>query len=275
MTFKIIKYAIIFIILTILTQVGGVIFIISRLAHQQISKRFNQLNFKDSKALTFLLFYCLSTFLIIPTVAPYFGRVPLPISSSKTKLQPLSPVTYLFNRHYVTPELKTSLIETSNSLNKKYNNTTVQYLDANFPFIDEFPLFPHLSHNDGEKVDLAFLYFDTLSKALSNSTPSYIGYGAYVEPNEKEANTAAKCEQLGYWQYGLLGKLCPKKSSSNLILHEEATRELLLILSETYNIQKIFIEPHLKTRLQLNRIDKIRFHGCHAVRHDDHIHIQQ
>ncbi len=32
-------------------------------------------------------------------------------------------------------------------------------------------------------------------------------------------------------------------------------------------------KPHLKTRLKLSSA-KIRFHGCQAVRHDDHIHVQ-
>jgi hypothetical protein len=39
------------------------------------------------------------------------------------------------------------------------------------------------------------------------------------------------------------------------------------------NVSKVFIEPHLKNRLNLNH-SKIRFHGCRAVRHDDHIHFQ-
>ena len=38
-------------------------------------------------------------------------------------------------------------------------------------------------------------------------------------------------------------------------------------------ISKIFIEPHLKKRMNLKN-PKIRFHGCRAVRHDDHIHLQ-
>ena len=35
----------------------------------------------------------------------------------------------------------------------------------------------------------------------------------------------------------------------------------------------IFIEPHLKNRLKIGN-NRIRFHGCKAVRHDDHIHFQ-
>jgi len=36
---------------------------------------------------------------------------------------------------------------------------------------------------------------------------------------------------------------------------------------------KIFIEPHLVKRLKLAS-NKIRFQGCRAVRHDDHLHVQ-
>lgn len=39
-------------------------------------------------------------------------------------------------------------------------------------------------------------------------------------------------------------------------------------------IGKLFLEPHLKSRWRLGAYDKIRFHGCKAVRHDDHLHIQ-
>jgi hypothetical protein len=39
------------------------------------------------------------------------------------------------------------------------------------------------------------------------------------------------------------------------------------------SIEKVFIEPHLKNRLQLTS-PKVRFQGCHAARHDDHVHVQ-
>jgi hypothetical protein len=38
-------------------------------------------------------------------------------------------------------------------------------------------------------------------------------------------------------------------------------------------VQKILIEPHLKERLRLQS-SKVRFQGCHAARHDDHVHVQ-
>jgi hypothetical protein len=51
------------------------------------------------------------------------------------------------------------------------------------------------------------------------------------------------------------------------------TRFLLAALAASPKIQKILIEPHLKIRLGI-RSPKVRFQGCRAARHDDHIHAQ-
>jgi hypothetical protein len=37
-------------------------------------------------------------------------------------------------------------------------------------------------------------------------------------------------------------------------------------------VQKMLIEPHLKARLRLQS-SKVRFQGCGAARHDDHVHV--
>ena len=57
-------------------------------------------------------------------------------------------------------------------------------------------------------------------------------------------------------------------------LDEVHTKQLIRKIIRHKNVKKIFLEPHLKTRLGLQNESKIRFHGCHAVRHDDHIHIE-
>ncbi len=56
-------------------------------------------------------------------------------------------------------------------------------------------------------------------------------------------------------------------------LDEERTRELVRLFAEDKSVRKILIEPHLKSRLKLGQYDKIRFQGCKAARHDDHIHV--
>jgi hypothetical protein len=57
------------------------------------------------------------------------------------------------------------------------------------------------------------------------------------------------------------------------LLDSTRTKELVNLFAAQPLIGKIFIEQYLKTRFNLTS-DKIRFHGCSAVRHDDHIHIQ-
>jgi hypothetical protein len=54
---------------------------------------------------------------------------------------------------------------------------------------------------------------------------------------------------------------------------ENATKQLILEIVKEKNVSKLFIEPHLKHRMGLFN-SKIRYHGCQAVRHDDHIHFQ-
>jgi hypothetical protein len=56
-------------------------------------------------------------------------------------------------------------------------------------------------------------------------------------------------------------------------LDQKRTRELVQGLTACKAIGRIFIEPDLIKRMKLQS-DKIRFHGCQAVRHDDHIHIE-
>lgn len=56
-------------------------------------------------------------------------------------------------------------------------------------------------------------------------------------------------------------------------LDPERTKVLLNALIRSSEIQKILIEPHLKQRLHITA-SKVRFQGCYAARHDDHIHVQ-
>jgi hypothetical protein len=264
---------ILFCFLTILTQVGGVIYLISIGTRKWTDGWASNKFFKAALRLTsFLIIYCLATFLIVPAIAKPFGRVVLPLTETN-HLQPLNILTVILNRAYVTPDLRQATFETAISMNEKYPGTTLNYLDANFPFIEKFPLIPHLSHNDGKKLDLAFCYLDAATGAQTNKTPSVIGYGVCEEPLANEINTGEICSNKGYWQYSFLSKVIPQTDKKNYRFDSHRTRELVNIFTTNAAIGKIFIEPHLKTRLNLTS-GKIRFHGCRAVRHDDHIHLQ-
>ena len=54
---------------------------------------------------------------------------------------------------------------------------------------------------------------------------------------------------------------------------ERGTQKLISSLLKQQNLGKIFLEPHLRQRLDLQH-PKLRYQGCRSVRHDDHIHIQ-
>lgn len=82
-----------------------------------------------------------------------------------------------------------------------------------------------------------------------------------------------KCDEQGFFQYSFLRKLVPQHSAAYQ-LDETITKKLIQRLSSDSAIRKIFLEPHLKQRWGFTNDPKVRFHGCHAVRHDDHIHIQ-
>lgn len=50
-------------------------------------------------------------------------------------------------------------------------------------------------------------------------------------------------------------------------------RAALQWLGHDDRVGKVFIEPHLKVKFGAES-EKVRFQGCRAARHDDHIHVQ-
>lgn len=262
-----------FLFLTALTQIGGLVYFISFSGHNYISKKFNAGFTRNIlKFLSFILLYLIFTFVIIPPVAKLFGRVQLPVTKT-SNVQPLNFLTCLFNRNYVRPELRETLYNVAGEMNKAYPGTVVNYLDANFPFINNFLLIPHLSHSDGKKLDIAFFYRKKLTGEETEETPSFIGYGICEEPMKGEQNTADICGSKGYWQYSLLKKIMPQTNKQYFSFDADRTKTFINLVAQQKDIEKIFIEPYLKTRMKLTN-KKIRFHSCNAVRHDDHVHIQ-
>ena len=272
--FNIIGVTFLVIALTIVTQIGGLLFILSiplfRIIDHKTQKRLIR-NF--SKSLIFIGLYLLTTIAIIPLIAGQFGRIPLPIFSNDN-LKPLSIITCILNRHYVSLDLLTSVETVAKKMNQNHPGTVIAYLDANFPFFDNFPLLPHLSHNDGNKLDLAFFYIDSnTKKPLNIDAPSFIGYGVYEKPLAGETDKPSECANRGYWQYSFLQYLVPQWNKDEMVFDQRRTKDLIQLLVRENSISKIFIEPRLKKRMNL-LYEKVRFHGCKAVRHDDLIHIQ-
>ncbi|GAA4114991.1 hypothetical protein GCM10022393_14890 [Aquimarina addita] len=261
---KIIFKIIITLLLTIFTQIGGIIYIITESIFLKIKVK-NRLK----KVTVYIVIYVFTTFLMVPHLAPVFGRVKI---TENHHIKALTFFTKLCNRNYVTPQLNDALQNIALEMNTKYPNLKLTYLDANFPFVKKFPLLPHLSHSDGKKVDISFVY-EYQNGVPSNDHPSIFGYGVYELPKQNEYNQTLFCKEKGYWQYDFAKYLTFGFTNKELRFSQKATKDLLLTIIAQKHIGKVFIEPHIKKRLHLENA-KIRFHGCQAVRHDDHIHIQ-
>jgi hypothetical protein len=262
-------------LLTLFTQVGGVIYLLCIPIFLWLKPKIQHdyLRFAANVG-TFIFIYLIFNIWLIPALAKPFGKVPLPFFGT-THIRPLHIGTYLLNRHYVTPEMRKLILGVSKDMNKQFPGTDILYLDANFPLFRKYPLFPHLSHNDGKKLDIALFYKDSkTSKAISDA-PSPIGYGVCEAPLPNEINMPDECDKKGFWQYNFMSRhVISQQSKKDFVFDSVRTKAILMILAEKPKISRIFIEPHLKIRLGLMRYSKIVFHGCQAVRHDDHIHLQ-
>lgn len=260
---KFIKFGLVLIgacLLTVGTQIGGILFLICYFVYTKSSGK---------HLLSFFVLYLLATFVMIPLLAPSFGREPIKTSES-VKIYMF--LTQLANRNYVVPQINSTLEEVSANLRKEYPHTVIHCLDANFPFWDGFPLAPHLSHNDGKKLDISLLYEDQEGKVV-NHKPSRSGYGIFEHPTSQEYDQIEVCKNKGYWQYDFSKYLSLGTTHENLRMSTSATKRLVVEILKRKEISKVFIEPHLRQRMSVTH-PKLRYHGCKAVRHDDHIHLQ-
>jgi hypothetical protein len=271
---KLIKLVLIFSILTLFTQIGGLIYLFSSSIYS-ILKWSKLEGFRESLRRFSFHFttYLIFTFFIIPPIAGFFGRVPLPVFS-ENNLGPRTIWTVILNRHYVRPKLRETVSEITLEISQKYPSVRINYFDANHPFFKGYPLFPHLSHNDGKKLDLGFIYNNATTNCISKNTPSLIGYGISEEPFPSEYNRPAECGANNkYWMYNFMRHIYPQGAKNKYVFNSILTRELIFLFSANSRIQKVLLEPHLKTRLKFTS-DKIKQVQCGSVRHDDHFHVQ-
>ena len=110
-------HAAVFVSLTILTQVGGVIYLCSILL---ISKRKRKYRWK--RIVLFLSLYLLATLFLIPRVALIFGRQKI---EQLSHIQYHNVLTALCNRNYVSKELHRVLIDISLQLQEHSPNIRV------------------------------------------------------------------------------------------------------------------------------------------------------
>lgn len=257
-------YLILTIILSITTQIGGIIILISL-----IISNIWKVKFRFKTTTIFVGLYLISTYLIVPHIAVLFGREKI---KNTKHIYPVTHLTALLNRNYVKPKMNHFLQSVSAELQKSDCKFAIRYLDANFPFIEGFPLLPHFSHKDGKKLDLSFVYEDINGNAV-NKSKSISGYGVFSNPFPDEFDQCKACKDKGYYQYDYPKYITLGSINDELKFSFKANKKLINALLNQPELQKIFIEPHLKKRLGITD-KKVRFHGCRSVRHDDHIHLQ-
>jgi hypothetical protein len=174
----------------------------------------------------------------------------------------------------VTPRMRDLVAALSEDMDEKFPGTTTVVLDGNFPFIDGFPLLPHLSHADGRKLDIAFYYKDADGYFVDGVTRSPIGYFAFEQPRAGDEQPCEGRKDIitTRWNFDWLQPFFPSYR-----IEEQRTGFALQWLStvgaKQFGLEKIFVEPHLRNALAASG-ETIRFQGCRAARHDDHIHIQ-
>ena len=268
-------FALFFFLLTLVTQIGGVVFVFSWFLYkyafaQRVGLRKGRIFIKTS---LFVACYFAATAVVALWLAPMFGRVPLPMFLDKN-VTPVNVLTCVLNRNYVRPALKTAVENVAAQMENLEDKPEIRYLDANFPFLNGFPLVPHLSHSDGRKLDVAFFYNDKNTGLRTNAKPAFSGYGVFEGPRKGERDRISECKKQGFWQYDKAKYMQFGANEADFVFDESHTKTMVQLFAKEKAIEKMFIEPHLQTRLQLENEPKIRLHGCKAVRHDDHLHVQ-
>jgi len=256
----------IFFSLTMITQIGGVVYIISRI----VAKLFRRRDSISSAptVVVFVALYASATIFIVPP------RKPLPcLSADQKPYTALSPIYCVLNRHYAVPGVHKVLEALSQDLGKRYPGIKVGYLDAGFPFFDRFPLLPHLSHHDGRKLDLAFFYKHVSGKPLTLYARSLIGYWGFEQPGPGDKQP---CQFYKEPLNLRLDMAWLKPFLRPVVLDHDRTRAMLHWLvneGKDYGVEKVLLEPYLAARLKVSS-PRLRFQGCRAARHDDHLHFQ-
>jgi hypothetical protein len=232
--------------LTLLTQLGGIAWLVALAFRWRLA--------------AFVLAYG-AVWAFAQVAAPALGRVPVPCTGAPLRGQ--SALYSVMLRNFVTPEKLSVAKAAAARVAAEYPGTVTLALDGSFPFLDGMPLVPHLSHDDGKKLDFAFFYQDETGY-LPGRTASPIGYFAF----ERGPEACPPAWPTLRWDMGWFQPLV-----RDLDLEPRRTAALIRALAEDPRVARIFVEPPLVARLGVAG-DKLRFQGCRAARHDDHIHAQ-
>ena len=249
--------------LTLTTQVGGLVlwpfwsWTFGRFQNPSKSYRLKRIG-------TLTLIYTVFSLLILPLIANQTGRKRLPLYA--TKELPTGPQSILFpllNRTYVRKHTYDVFIKAVQETAQKHPGTIIRYLDAGFPF-PYIHLLPHLSHVDGQKIDVAFLF--QKEGVYIDKARSPIGYWGYAkETSDQCVGHKSKYIIPLRWDFDWLQPLLP-----DLDLDVAKNRTLFKALAKDKKTCGILLEPPLH---KLLKSSKLKSNSCNVARHDDHFHL--
>ena len=252
--------------LTLLTQVGGALYLLALFLRRRLPGLRDRP--RVALAVCFVGLYGLAWF-PIQAAASLTGRAGLPCAEQGA-LRTATPLYCIAHRHYVRAELLALAHDMARAVEQRHPGTLTLTLDAGFPFLDGFPLLPHLSHNDGRKLDLAFYYArrDT-GDYERGGLRSPIGYWAFEAPGPRERQPCRGRAGPLRWDQAWFQPL----TRSDLVLDGRRLGAALSWLEHDGRARRALLEPHLADRLGADA-GFVRFQGCAAARHDDHFHIE-
>lgn len=258
-------HAVIMVALTALTQVGGVIY-----AATLWGRRFTPHARTVAGFASLFVAVYVASWLPIEKLAALTGRVSLPCLERDALPVKSSLFSCVLHRHYAKRELVELTSAMARAVEERFPGTLTRSLDGSFPFLTGYPLLPHLSHDDGEKLDIAF-YYAGRAGYRRGDLASPLGYWSFEAPRGGETHACSDAAGLR-WDMTWFAPF----TRNDLVLDELRTRFALRWLAREgprQGVGKVFVEPHLARRLGVAG-SVIRFQGCNAARHDDHIHIQ-
>lgn len=232
--------------LTVITCTGGLAHLAWLLGRAKVKKGWR-------RTLAWPILYVCVWFLTGFTVE-LTGRTRLPINE---QIKPASWFYVMTNRTFVLDHVNEDVKQMTEWLEQE--GIEMYYLDSAFPY--DVPLVPHWSHQSGACVDFAFVY---------EKGPRGLVYGDFEEAKEGEENRPELCLERNPL-YSATQFLCPFTSHNSVDVIQ--TRKMILKVLNNPKVNKCFLEAHLVSRWKLNH-RRMRFHGCHAVRHDDHLHVE-
>jgi hypothetical protein len=258
-----------FALLTLLTQVGGLALWPIFGTIYRYSRLFPFLKRILFRTVTLGIAYLVVCQTVVPLTAHMMGRTRLPIFATESlPTGPLHIGYTLLNRTYVQAHTYQAYTEAVRRFGKKHPGITVRYLDAGFPF-ETIPLLPHLSHSDGQRIDVAFL-FESEGKHIDRAL-SPIGYWGYAKESRPRSECAGSTRKLGplrvslRWDFAPLQVLWP-----SFTLDRKHTRALFRELAKDTRVCSILLEPTLHKILNA---PKLSSNPCNVARHDDHFHL--